>query len=407
MIKSLKRKFIFISMLSMSLVIIIIVFVLNISNYYSISRESDKTLDMLIYTNCTFPNEEESSSPDPDEFYNDVPFETRFFYVKFDQDDNVIKVDLTRTSYIKENTAIEYAKEVKDYTSNRGYYSIYRYAIHEYDNNHTMVLLLDCQRLLSGSRILLISSIIYSVVGLISVFILIVLFSTIVFKPVQDSYTKQKQFITNANHELKTPLTIISTTTDVIEMTSGKSEWTQDIKHQVSKLTDLTNELVFLSRMDEEGSSIKRLDFSISEVLLDTIKEYEVSLKKRNIEVKVSINGNVTYNGDMAKIKSLFEILLDNINKYAIDNSIVEVSLIDNDKNKLYISFTNQTEFVPQGNLNVLFERFYRLDSSRNSSLGGHGIGLSIAQAIVTLHKGTITCNSKDGKEIKFEINLK
>lgn len=406
MIKSLKRKFILISMLSMSLVIIIIVLILNISNYNSIATESDTTLDTLIATNCIFPTEGNNSSEYVD-FYKDVPFETRFFYVKYDQEGQVTKVDLERTSYIKKEKAIEYSNAVKSLNRDRGFYSYYRYAVKDYDDGHQMVILLDCQRLLNGSKNLLISSIIYSLIGLTSVFILIVFFSSIVFKPVQDSFTRQKQFITNANHELKTPLTIISTTTDVIEMTSGKSEWTQDIKLQVSKLTDLTNELVFLSRMDEEGSTINRLDFSISEVLLDCIKEYETSLKQRSIEVKSSINGNITYNGDMAKIKSLFEILLDNINKYAIDNSIVEISLIDNDKNKLYISFSNQTSGVPQGNLNVLFERFYRLDSSRNSSLGGHGIGLSIAQAIVSLHKGTITCNSKDGKEIKFEINLK
>lgn len=406
MIKSLKRKFISISMLSMSLVIIIIVLILNISNYTSIISESDKTLDMLIATNCTFPDEY-SSSTEKNEFYKDVPFESRFFYVKYDQDENVIKVDLQRTTYIKRSTALEYAKNVRENSTDHGFLNNYRYAVHQYDNNHTMVIFLDCQRLLQGSVTLLISSLIYSIVGLISVFILIVFFSSIVFKPVEESYIRQKQFITNANHELKTPLTIISTTTDVIEMTSGKTEWTEDIKRQVSKLTDLTNELVFLSRLDEEGTTISRLEFSISEVLLDSIKEYELPLKTRNISVKTSINGNVTYNGDMAKIKSLFVILLDNINKYALDNSEVEVSLKDNEKNRLEIIFTNQTNGVPQGNLNILFERFYRLDSSRNSSLGGSGIGLSIAQAIVSLHKGTITCESKDGKEIKFIINLK
>ncbi len=406
MIKSLKRKFILISMLSMSLVIIIIVLILNISNYTSIISESDKTLDMLIATNCTFPDEG-ASATEKDEFYKDVPFESRFFYVKYDQDENVIKVDLQRTTYIKRSTALDYAKNVKNSSTDHGFLNNYRYAVHKYDNDHTMVIFLDCQRLLQGSSTLLISSLIYSIVGLISVFILIVFFSSIVFKPVEESYTRQKQFITNANHELKTPLTIISTTTDVIEMTSGKTEWTEDIKHQVSKLTDLTNELVFLSRLDEEGTTISRLDFSISEVLLDSIKEYELPLKVRNISVKTSINGNVTYNGDMAKIKSLFIILLDNINKYALDNSEVEISLKDNEKNRLEITFINQTNGVPQGNLNILFERFYRLDSSRNSSLGGSGIGLSIAQAIVSLHKGTISCESKDGKEIKFIINLK
>lgn len=390
----------------MSLVIIIIVLILNISNYTSIISESDKTLDMLIATNCTFPDEG-TSATEKDEFYKDVPYESRFFYVKYDQDENVIKVDLQRTTYIKRSTAVDYAKNVKDSSCDHGFLNNYRYAVHKYDNDHTMVIFLDCQRLLQGSNTLLISSLIYSIVGLISVFLLIVFFSSIVFKPVEESYIRQKQFITNANHELKTPLTIISTTTDVIEMTSGKTEWTEDIKHQVSKLTDLTNELVFLSRLDEEGTTISRLDFSISEVLLDSIKEYELPLKVRNISVKTSINGNITYNGDMAKIKSLFIILLDNINKYALDNSEVEISLKDNEKNRLEITFINQTNGVPQGNLNILFGRFYRLDSSRNSSLGGSGIGLSIAQAIVSLHKGTISCESKDGKEIKFIINLK
>ena len=158
--------------------------------------------------------------------------------------------------------------------------------------------------------------------------------------------------------------------------------------------------------MDEDNkNNIFMTDFSLTEILNEAIKPYISLAKRQNKTFIYEIEENITYNGDTKKIKELIDILLDNAFKYSSNNGEIKIKLIKHNKN-IKLTFYNTCDNIPQGNLDILFDRFYRLDSSRNTSLGGYGIGLSIAKAIVEMHKGKINAYSSNGKEIIFTINL-
>lgn len=236
------------------------------------------------------------------------------------------------------------------------------------------------------------------------VFILIFIFARIVVKPVAETYEKQKQFITDANHELKTPLTVIGANCDILEMENGENEWTNSIRNQVENLTDLTNKLVFLSRMDEESVKVNMSEISLSEIVADAAKPYIALALSSNKKFETKIEKDITVKGDADLLHKLITLLLDNAFKYSNDAGSIELSLAVG-KNKS-ITVTNTTDGVPQNDLDKIFERFYRLDKSRNSETGGHGIGLSVAKAIAELHKGKISVLSPDGKKIVFTVVL-
>lgn len=244
-----------------------------------------------------------------------------------------------------------------------------------------------------------------STAGLITVFILVLIFSRAVVRPLEESYQKQKRFITDAGHEIKTPLTIIDANAEVLEMEVGENEWIRSIKNQVKRLSELTGKLVFLSKMDEESNILNFEDFSLSDAVSETAFPFETMAKAKNKELSINIEPNIIYRGDEYSIRQLVSVLLDNAIKYSPDGGKTELSLSSDGKRKR-LRVKNSVEKIEKGDHSVLFERFYRSDESRNSQTGGHGIGLSIAKAIVTAHKGKISAHSEDGKSIEFTVIL-
>lgn len=333
-----------------------------------------------------------------------MPFETRFFSVRIDNSGEIVSTYTDKIAAVDEATAIEYAKEIFGQGKSKGFKGNYRYAVSVSDN-YTDIIFLDSARSLDTFQSFLQASILISLAGLVLVFILIFIFARIVVKPVAETYEKQKQFITDANHELKTPLTVIGANCDILEMENGENEWTNSIRNQVKNLTDLTNKLVLLSRMDEESVKVNMSEISLSEMVADTANPYLALALSHNKTFETKIENDITVKGDAALLHKLIALLLDNAFKYSDDEGYIELSLALVGKYKL-ITVTNTTDGVPQKDLNKIFERFYRLDKSRNSETGGHGIGLSVAKAITDLHKGKITVSSPDGKKIIFTVSL-
>lgn len=404
MIKKLRQKFILISMFSLTFVIAIIIGIINIHNYSSIVKRADEKLELIINNNGIFPREKDNKIMPPDNKMSpEAPFETRYFSVTFNNNGEVIKVNIDRIAAIDELSAESYATSLYNNSKTKGFFKNYRYQSKTRDTE-TLYVFIDCQHDLITFREFLYASLLFSLIGITTIFLLVFFSSKIILKPISESYEKQKHFITDASHELKTPLTVIDASADVLEMEVGENEWITSIKDQVTRLTKLTEDLLMLSRMNETNRVIFT-DFSLSEVLEDSIKRFESVAISQGKTIETNIPNNISYNGEINMISQLFSIFLDNALKYTNEKGLIKVSLSETEKNKKIV-FYNTCENIEIGNHDYLLERFYRKDSSRNSNTGGHGIGLSIAKSIIDNHKGKINIKSDDGKSITITITL-
>ena len=440
MIRDLRKKFILVAMLSTLVVLTAIMGVVNISNYKEMLDRADEMTSLLAQNDGKFPdqptgnteteipekpdstktenrgekpdaqNDEEQQTPpektqgDREHYSVETPFETRYFTVTEDEDGDITDCDLNKIAAVDKDTAEEYAHKVSKKSGNTGFEGIYRYRVTETEDGIKYVFL-DCRREILNFRTVLVTTVSVSFLGLAAVLILVVIFSRMVFRPVEESIQKQKRFITDASHELKTPLTIIDANTEVLEMESGESQWTKSTRKQIQRLSRLVQQLVTLTRLDEEKGLQNTAEFNLSEAVSESVQPYEALAQTKEKKLTLEIENNLSYVGSEKSIRQLTGILMDNAVKYSSDKGNITLTLKKKGK-KIFMEVYNDADELPQGKLDVLFERFYRLDSSRNSGTGGSGIGLSAAKAIVQAHKGKITAENKNGKGLKITVLL-
>ena len=419
MIRDLRKKFILVAMLSTMLVLTAIMGVVNFSNYREMLDRADEMTALLEQNDGKFPEEPsrheqddtetppakpENDEKDKSRFSVETPFETRYFTVTVDENGEVTDCDLDRIAAVDEETAEEYTQTAQQKNKTTGFQGIYRYRVTETEDGAKYVFL-DCRREISNFRTVLVTTISVSLLGLAAVFVLVVIFSRMVFRPVEESIQKQKRFITDASHELKTPLTIIDANTEVMEMESGESQWTKSTRKQIQRLSGLVQQLVTLSRLDEEKGLEEKCEFNLSEAVSECVQPYESLAQTCEKNLTLNIEEDITYTGDERSIRQLAGILMDNAVKYSSENGNITLTLKKKGK-KIFLEVYNDADDLPQGKLDVLFERFYRLDSSRNSGTGGSGIGLSVAKAIVQAHKGKITAENKNGRGLTITVIL-
>ena len=406
MIKKLRIKFIALSMFSLLLVLFIIMGSINILNYQDIVKDADSVLSILKSNNGAFPKMEEPrgkhDSPKP--LSPETPYESRFFSVLMSREGEVISVDTGKIAAVDTATAMEYAESLWERQENQGFIGDYRYTFQETDEG-TRIIFLDCGRTLSTFRSFLFTSCGISLLGLLAVVTLLAMLSGRIIKPFSESYEKQKRFITDAGHELKTPLTIIDADADVLSMEFGENEWIQDIQNQTKRLASLTNDLILLARMDEGTKQVQKIDFPFSDLASEMVQSFQALALQQNKTFSSRIQPMLSLCGDEKSLRQLLSILLDNALKYSDPEGAISLSLEKSGKS-IRLTVFNTVENISPESLPHLFERFYRADPSRNSQTGGYGIGLSIAKAIVTSHKGKITASSPDGRSLQVVVVL-
>lgn len=412
MIKNLRKKFTIVAMSSMFVVLAAIISIFNAVNYVHLIGNMDDVLHMIEENGGRYPSpeapgnepkkmEREQEKPpmgEREHISPEAPYQTRYFSVRMNEQGEVLSSDLHNIAAVSEEEAKQYAAEIFSSQKAKGFKDIYRYLNVKTDSG-SMVIFLDSRKELESFRTNLLTSVGISFAGLFSVLVLVLIFSKLVFRPVAEAYQKQKQFITDASHEIKTPLTIIDANTEVIEMEFGESEWTKSIQRQVQRLVNLTQQMVILAKLEEENAEKQKREFSLSNAVQETIQPFEVFAKTSGKVVETEIQEGISLLGEEQAIRQMIDILADNAIKYSLPNSTVKVSLKRKGK-KIQLEICNETEHIPEGNLDMLFERFYRLDASRNSETGGSGIGLSVARAIVDAHHGQISARSDDGRSI-------
>lgn len=414
MIKQLKNKFIAIAMLSITLVLTVIIVSINAINYVNVRHVIDMRMEMISENGGMLPREnpvphQEGNFKRGESFRElnaEAPFDTRFFTVELDDSQSIATVNTGNINSISKEDAINYAYDAMEKGQSEGFYQNYRYVVLTKNNGNVLYIFLDCERELNTLKKFLRISVGISILGIILVFLLVVFFSRRMIRPIAESYEKQKRFITDASHEIKTPLTIIEANTEIVEMESGETEWTRSIRKQISRLTALTEKLVFLSRMDEENQSyLQMIDFNLSEAVLDTVDPYQALAETKGKNLSVDVEADMHLSGDENAIRQAISLLLDNAIKYSGDDGDIRVEAKNSGKHKL-IEVVNTVDAIEVGKHDELFDRFYRRESSRNSKMGGFGIGLSTVYAIVQAHKGKITAKSADGKSLSIQITL-
>ena len=247
-------------------------------------------------------------------------------------------------------------------------------------------------------------------VSLIVLFFISIYFTNKAINPLEETFKKQKQFIADASHELRTPLTIIKTNISLLkenEMETIKSQkkWINYIDSQTGRMSTLINEMLLLANLDANKKKGEIIEFNLSKVISDSLLVFEVVIFEKGLILEEKISDNVFINGEKDQIKKLISILMDNAIKYTNKNGRISV-ILNIERNKAKLVIKNTGEGVKEEHLEKIFERFYRIDDSRDRGTGGYGLGLSIAKSIVEEHKGKIHAESIVKNETSFIVEL-
>ncbi len=401
MIKKLRIRLVVAAMVSLLIVLSAIVGVAGVLNYRSILTEADLKLALLAENNGKFP---EDIQKVPFELPRETAFESRYFSVLLNEDGTAVAVNTGKIAAVDTEQAAAYGEQVVQSGRQQGFVDDYRYLVVAQESG-TYLVFLDCSRDLRSFRSFVLTSIGASAAGSVAVLILLVLLSERIVRPVSETYEKQKRFITDAGHELKTPLTIINADAEVLEMDFGESEWLNDIQSQTKRLAELTNNLIFLARMEETQPKLEQLDFPLSDLASETVDTFQALAKTSGRTLESSIQPMIAMHGDEKAIQRLITIFLDNAMKYSDEGGRITVTL-EKQRSQIRLSVFNTADSVPRESLDNLFDRFYRADPSRNSKAGGYGLGLSIAAAIVRAHRGKITAATQDEKSLLITVTF-
>ena len=399
MLKKMKWRFILSAMAAMTAVVAVLLAVVNLWNYKETTRRVDQILAAVM--------DAEQTGGEPfagRDFPPETSFTARFFSVRTDGTEERTEVILDNISSVSEEEARDYAREVLEEGKNSGYYKSYRYRAEEQEGETTL-LFLDVSNELQFIQTLLFSSCIVAAASLLSVFGLLAIFSGRAVAPYARNIERQKQFITDAGHEIKTPLTSISTSADVLAMEQEDNEWVRNIKKQSARLSRLVTDLVTLSRLDEERPIPEPVRFSVSDTAWEIAEPFAALARAKEKRFSCSIEEELYMTGDQGVIQQMFSILLDNAVRYSDEKGTIYFHVYGRRK-YVEAEIFNTCSLKADLDVERLFDRFYRPDRSRNAHTGGTGIGLSIARAAAEAHGGTIRAECRNHSSLLFHVTL-
>lgn len=435
MVKQLQKKFIISAMLAVTILLIVLIGGINVFNYLTTSGDNDRLMEMLCYSfeastmwnadttdnnqppqsingtqqntadtsgnqnDTGFPPQDNGTKPPDDKKNNgfgrhdkNAVESARYAAVAIDKTGNIIRTDVTHISSLTEDEATAITEALKNTASGTGTYSGFLYRISETKRAEgKVIILLDNGMQISSFFTVLFISVGAGIFGWLMMLLLVILLSRKTIAPVARSIEKQKQFVTNAGHEIKTPLAIILANTDAMELHNGENKWSKNIRAQTLRLSGLMQNLLMLAKMDESSTKLPMCEFDISTAAEDTVGAFIEPAALKGIMIEQDIKKGIRLSGNRDSIVQLMTVLLDNAVKYTESGGVIRAELYGNEKN-ITLSIANTCE--PIDHPEKLFDRFYRGDSARTQKNGGYGIGLSVAQAIAELHKGSITAEN-------------
>ena len=401
--KKLRRKIVLGVFISATAVFALTILIVAIGLNAEITQRADAMTQLIIENNGAVPMKSEIDKTDDFKLYNyneESPFRMRYFTVKYDNN-NHVTVNVEHIASIDEGKAVAMADVVRLSDQKTGEYGDYRYRV---GDSKEMVVFVDYTYEYTAVDLLTFMLSLLAIVFILLITVLFWFLSRRIVKPFEENSRMQKQFITDASHELKTPIAIISANAEVLAYKNGESEWLNNITTQVTRISELVNELLTLNRLEEVDEISDIESVNLSELTENTCADFEEVFLSKNIQTTYEIEPDVIINGNADQLKRLVSVLAENASKYTSADGELRVSL-KKEFRYTTLSVYNTCEVDQSADYKHLFDRFYRPDSSRASSTGGHGIGLSIAKRIAVLHGGTIEAVPSDSG-LSFNVKL-
>ena len=346
-----------------------------------------------------------SGKEGPGRFSAVSQYGNRYFILILDSEGQLL-VFTHQNDTVTEEDAMALVEEVQNSGRTEGYVDAYKYLVYKEQNGNTLLCFLDCSMNIRARDSLLLISVIVGAAGILLAFLFILFMSGKTVEPVRESIEKQKQFVTNASHELKTPLSAIGTNMDILTMDLGENEWVEGTQKQVRKMRKLVENLVSLSKLEEEDSDLMMQTFCISDVVRECTDGFESIARMMEKYLETEIEEDLYVQGDPGMIQQMISILCDNALKYASGVGPVEVRLQKEGRHVVFSTANPWDQNVDPDQLDTLFERFYRGDPARapENKSAGHGLGLSIARAMAEKNKARLTVSQDEGDRIVFRV---
>ena len=379
MIDKLKKKIFWIIQISLTSIIVGVIVLYSILSYKDSINSATMMMDRLT-------GDDGKNIEKPQEMI-DVDGIYKFSF------DNNFKIfrETQETSDEIRNYAIIVSKGI----SESGIIGKYVYKVRKLGNNEINVTLMESESMVLNIKLKIIFSVSIGIISIIVIYIIAKKVSKTIVKPVEETLEKQKQFISDASHELKTPLAVIEANSEVLEDKVGKNKWITYIQNEIQSMNKLVNELLLLAKMEDTTfNNYKKFD--LSKEIKMIISVFESMAYEKQVNLITNIQDNIEFTGDKEDVKHILSTLIDNAIKHTPKNKDIIVEL-SKEKNEINLQVKNEGEPIPKEEQSKIFERFYRVDKARNRDEKRYGLGLAIAKQTVEKYKGTIEVNCKDG----------
>lgn len=376
------------------------------------NRQADQITAMISENNGTVPQlkdykQQQKNSQAFERYFNnyneDSSYRTRFFRVFLDEDKKVTNVNMDHIAAVDVKKAVRMTKMAMLRRGKVGLVGSYRYRKEYKDGQVRSIIFLDCKENQSFYHLAVTITITVSTLLTCLITVIFAIASKRAVRPFEINSNRQKQFITDASHELKTPLAIISANAEVLQYKGDGNEWTQNIIDQTKHMGKLINQLLVLAKLDEVQEKSEKQEADLKLLLEETIEPFEEVATQKKVTLKLHLEEGVTIRVNREQIAQLVSILTENATKYVNDGGKIVWRLTKTQHGAVLVVKNTTEKELPD--TKRMFDRFYRSDSSRSSKTGGQGIGLSIAKKIVDSHKGSITAKAGDGM-VTFRVSL-
>lgn len=404
MIRKLRIKFVLTAMIVIIIVTSSIFGFITYGNYETLNKTSKAILNYIAINDGKIPEYS------PHENFNGVitketKFSTRYFYIITDANNKTTSLNVDNIASVSDKEAEEIVSNILKIGQDSGRYHNYVYKIVHKENNQKMIVVLDYTFQFNNINDATKTALKIVSIGLLLIFSILVIISKRVLSPIIENIEKQKQFISNAGHELKTPIAVIVANSEVMEMTVKSEEnleLVKSIKKQAKRLDELTATLLSLAKAEEGRIDNEFEEFSLTEMVKSEIDDFKALAKGK--EITYECTNDIKITADKTNIKELIIIFLDNAIKYSNESGKIIVKTEKQGKNNVKMQFMNTCDNPKDIDVNKIFDRFYREDKSRNKKKLGYGIGLSMAKSIVDMHKGKISAEITKDNMICFNV---